>query len=1016
MTEDEFSPSRRFWRRCRTYFRRFRIAVWFCVLLFLGLLIYLNQVGLPAAIKRPLLQKLKARGIDLQFSRLRLRWYEGIVAENVRFGRADDPGQGELRINEVQLLFNLRALAHARLQVDQLVLRHGRLVLPAFAADGEPRRITVTNIQTHLRLLPDDQWALDHFRADLAGAQIRLSGLVTNASAVADWQFFHGQRTEPASSEPWQRRLARLSERLDHIHFSAPPELTLDVRGDARDLQSFTVRLAIEAPGAETPWGTLANGKFSGRLLPADPNEKSRAEILINASSAQTRWASVTNLQLRLVLTSSERATNLISGELELMAGAVQTEWAQATNARFSAAWLHSMTNPVPLSGHGRFDSDLAETKWAGAAHVELSGSLSKPPPGELPGCDGSWAWWTNLQPYALEWECRISQPHSPDVAGQLLAVAGRWRAPKLSLTNVVLVLDNGRISAQADLDVLSRRVQAVVDSNLDPHNLRSLLPEAANRWLDQFSWSSQPRLSGQVEVTLPSWTNAHPDWRGEVQPSLSLAGEFSLAQASFRQAAFETAHSHFSYSNLCWHLPDLSLSSLEGRIEAEHKANDATKDFYWRVHSSVDLHRFVSLLAPEAQKGFALIQFTNPPVVDFRLWGRAHEPERTGVCGSVYLTNFSFRGQAAEWLRTDVDYTNRVLRCLNTRVGRGDEEASLQGLTADFNSEFVFLTNGVSTFDPMAIAIAIGPKIGQTIQPYHFEKPPHARVYGAVPMHGEEGADLHFDLEGGPFAWWRFHVPQIAGHVHWAGLQLFLKDVRLNLYGGDASGSAQFDFLPAPQGTEFQFKLATRDALLQGLMADLSTQTNHLEGWLSGSVTVTKANTKSWSTVNGTGDLELKDGVIWDIPLFGIFSPVLNGISPGLGNFRAGAGSCTFTITNGIIHSEDLQIRSPTVRLQYRGTLDFDSRVQARVEAELLRDVWLVGPIVSTVLWPVTKMFEYKVSGSLSDPKLEPVYLVPKLVLMPFHPIRTLKSLFPQDQGGRTNAGPPVFENLPQK
>ncbi len=83
---------------------------------------------------------------------------------------------------------------------------------------------------------------------------------------------------------------------------------------------------------------------------------------------------------------------------------------------------------------------------------------------------------------------------------------------------------------------------------------------------------------------------------------------------------------------------------------------------------------------------------------------------------------------------------------------------------------------------------------------------------------------------------------------------------------------------------------------------------------------------------------------------------------------------------------------------------------MNARVEAGLLRNTPLLGPLVSTVLWPVTKLFEYKVSGTLGEPKAEPVYLVPKVVLLPFqlpfHPIRTLKGLLPEDQGAsRTNA-----------
>ena len=84
----------------------------------------------------------------------------------------------------------------------------------------------------------------------------------------------------------------------------------------------------------------------------------------------------------------------------------------------------------------------------------------------------------------------------------------------------------------------------------------------------------------------------------------------------------------------------------------------------------------------------------------------------------------------------------------------------------------------------------------------------------------------------------------------------------------------------------------------------------------------------------------------------------------------------------------------------------------QPQPEAELLRDMWLVGPVVSTVLWPVTKLFEYKVTGSLGDPKAEPVSPISKVMLLPFqltfHPLRTLKSILPEDlTSSRTNAPP---------
>jgi hypothetical protein len=80
-----------------------------------------------------------------------------------------------------------------------------------------------------------------------------------------------------------------------------------------------------------------------------------------------------------------------------------------------------------------------------------------------------------------------------------------------------------------------------------------------------------------------------------------------------------------------------------------------------------------------------------------------------------------------------------------------------------------------------------------------------------------------------------------------------------------------------------------------------------------------------------------------------------------------------------------------------YDGDVDFKGRVDSRMEAALLRDFWGIGRILSLALKPLTKIFEYKVTGTLSEPKSEPLY-VPKILLFPLHPLRTLRELFPSE------------------
>jgi len=459
-----------------------------------------------------------------------------------------------------------------------------------------------------------------------------------------------------------------------------------------------------------------------------------------------------------------------------------------------------------------------------------------------------------------------------------------------------------------------------------------------------------------------------------------------------------------------------LKITRPEGRLEAVHEADDRTGDYYFLIDSTIDVRVLRPLLEPGQQKGLDYFTFTEPPALEAEIRGNWHDLERIGIKGTVALTNFTFRGESASAVQTSLQYTNRFLQFTNPRLQRGTQQMSADGLGADFLAQKIYVTNGFSTTEPMVVARAIGAHVARAVEPYQFRQPPVARVHGTIPMHGEDDADLHFDLAGGPFDWWHFHVPEVKGNVHWLGQQLTLTNVQVGFYGGQANGSAHFDFHPRDR-TDYQFAVTATDALLHPLAADLFLKTNQLEGKLSGALVITNANTADMQSWNGHGDLSLRDGLIWDIPIFGIFSDVLNGMVPGLGSSRANAGTCTFVITNGVIRSDDMDIRSTGMRLQYmrlqyRGTLDFQGQVNARVEAGLLRDMWLVGPVVSTVLWPVTKLFEYKVTGSLGDPKAEPVYLVPKVLLLPFqfpfHPLRTLKELLPEDlTSSRTNAPP---------
>ncbi len=652
------------------------------------------------------------------------------------------------------------------------------------------------------------------------------------------------------------------------------------------------------------------------------------------------------------------------------------------------------------------------QTPWGGLHNIRLTANLTAPagvPTHFVP----AWTWWTNAQPYRLTWTAKFRELKSEKLNADFVECSGLWQAPELAVTQLSAGLGGGQLEAVARLNLATREFTFTNSSCFNIQALAALLTEKTRERLADFTWTQPPSLQASGSLILPAWTNRPPDWRDEVQPTIQLNGELAITNGVFRGVEVDLARTHFSYSNLLWQLPDLAVVKSKSRLKLSGGEDDATKDYRWHIRGVLDPEVVRPFLtASNAVRGFEIIKFSGPPALDVDVSGRLYDYDSIAASGRVALTNFAVRGQAFGDVASALNYTNRVLEFVNPLMHTGAQMMTADKVTLDFNARLVCFTNGFSTADPEPVARAIGPKTGRVVEPYHFLQPPTVRVNGQVPLHDMNGgrdmtdADLRFDIiKGGPFEWMKFKTTNIVGAIHWQNQSLILTNVAAAFYGGNGNGFANFDFRAPHEGADYQFAVSVTNVNLHLLAADLSSPTNHLEGTLAGRLVVTDADSRDWRAWDGFGHANLHDGLLWDIPIFGILSPVLNTFVPGLGNSRATDAAARFVITNGVIYTDSLEIRSTMMRLEYAGTADLKQNVHARVTAQLLRDTWVVGPLVSTVLWPVSKLFEYKITGTLKNPKSEPVY-VPKLLLLPLHPIRTLEGMFPGGETG-TNAPP---------
>ena len=78
-------------------------------------------------------------------------------------------------------------------------------------------------------------------------------------------------------------------------------------------------------------------------------------------------------------------------------------------------------------------------------------------------------------------------------------------------------------------------------------------------------------------------------------------------------------------------------------------------------------------------------------------------------------------------------------------------------------------------------------------------------------------------------------------------------------------------------------------------------------------------------AALRGTGTVEIADAVLWEVPLFGVFSKILDDIAPGLGVSKATNAKATFQIRDTALHTDDLQISAGAFTLEAHGKVGLE-------------------------------------------------------------------------------------------
>src|SRR6266516_679757 len=113
-------------RFARGVIRWFRTVLLLLVLSVAVVLFFLNRVGLPDFFKERVVAAARSKGLEVQFSRLRVRWSCGLVAENLHVQGVNEVLAPQLFVEEAECPLDPWALRNFQFKVNSLRLREGR--------------------------------------------------------------------------------------------------------------------------------------------------------------------------------------------------------------------------------------------------------------------------------------------------------------------------------------------------------------------------------------------------------------------------------------------------------------------------------------------------------------------------------------------------------------------------------------------------------------------------------------------------------------------------------------------------------------------------------------------------------------------------------------------------------------------------------------------------------------------------------------------------------------------------
>lgn len=545
-----------------------------------------------------------------------------------------------------------------------------------------------------------------------------------------------------------------------------------------------------------------------------------------------------------------------------------------------------------------------------------------------------------------------------------------------LDLRNITLGSAGRRGQLTGQLDLASRLAEARLYSDLPPAPWIAVMPR---RWQQELTSAG---LSAAGSMKSEVWIGPAP----LDELARCLRGWVALEKASVRNIPLERGYASVRVTGDTVYVENFSAvvgqAAGRGPMDGSLTWQRDTGELDGTLNLNFDPNLVLPILSSNQAR--LVRRFTFParaPSFSGHFRRSRSAPARLSLEGLAQAAECTYRGVALTALVATIRFTNQVVSLKPWMFQR--PEGTITGELHVALPDHLITLDLAGRMDPHAVAGLVGPGLQHALAPTRYEGPVFLHAQGTVDAgHHDQRTDLHLQVDGQRLGVSRWLADTARFDLYAQGGHYRTTNVTGTAYGGDFQASVFIR--PEGSGLVYEVTALITNAEMARIAAQVRTNaTFDQKGRLRALIRVTGPTPDpGFRQMTGSGSLQVEDGEIMRLPVFGGLSRLLSALYPGLGFASQDDLQADLTIQKGRVVTRNGRLEGTLISMKAAGYYAFDGRLRFNVEVQLLRK----GPLASVlrlITLPVTKLLVFQLSGSVQDPQWRPANLPKELFLI---------------------------------